>query len=518
VPVVDGVFELDKISSLIEYLQARYSFPNEEIRIEQNKMNFRDFNLTDQNGNKAVINGLLDFKDMTDPELDLKFLTNRFLVLNTPPDSKKFFYGKLFVGADVAIGGTLAKPSLQVNAIALDSTDFVLQPLLSSTNIQQEDFIIFANPEDYKSDTSISIQDLYIIEDYNINLSVNLECTPKAQLTIVVDPATGDKLVCRGNGNLVIDISPDGNANIRGNYLITQGQYAFNFQRVIKRTFEIDPGSQVTFIGDILQTRFDILASYGVRTSTYELIKYQSTLSSAEEARSRQRSDAKVKLKLTGNLEKPVAKFDIEIAENSGSGATSSVSTKLAQLREDESGMNKQVFGLLIFNSFIAEEQTTNASLFADAGQTAILSSVSSLLSNELNRLSKRYIKGVDLDFGVNSYSNTFDDGNSLITELKVGLSKRLLNDRLTVKLGGNLQFENTAVEVVNNQNSTFSGDFVLEYKLSSEGNYNLKFFQVLSNGENIFSPGVNYSETGVSVFFTKSFNSKRYQLQLNEQ
>ncbi|NND31496.1 MAG: AsmA family protein [Saprospiraceae bacterium] len=518
VPVIDGFFELEKVSTVIDYLQARYTFANEEIRIEQNKLGFRDFKLVDQSGNPATINGHVDFKNLADPNLDFTFKTSRFLVLNTPPDSKEFFYGKLFVGGDVTASGTLLEPRLQVNAIALDSTDFVLQPLISEATFQQEDFIIFANPKQYTEDTSISLQDLYNLDRFDIDLAVNLECTPDARLTIVIDPATGDKLVCRGNGNLAIEITPDGDANIRGNYFITSGEYAFNFQRVIKRTFKIEPDSRVTFVGNILKSRFDISASYGVRTSTYELIKNQSTLSSTEEVQSRQRSDVQVKLKLTGDLAKPVAKFDVEIDEGSGAGSTSSVSTKLAQLREDESSMNKQVFGLLIFNSFIAEEQTTSASLLTDAGQSAILSSVSNLLSNELNRLAKRYIKGVDLDFGVNSYSNTFDDGNSLITELEVGLSKRLLNERLTVKVGGNVQFENTTVEVVNNQNSTFSGDFVLEYKLTPDGNYNLRFFQAVSNSENIFNPGVNYSETGVSVFFTRSFNSKKYQLQLDEQ
>ena len=325
-------------------------------------------------------------------------------------------------------------------------------------------------------------------------------------------------MVCRGNGNLAIEIAPNGEPNILGSYIISSGQYAFNFQRVLKRTFEIDPGSRMDFVGNIFKSKFDITASYGVRTSTYELIKNQSSLNAAEESRSRQRSEVEVKLKLTGVLERPIAKFDIEVKEQTGAGQTSTVASKLSQLREDESLMNKQVFGLLIFSSFIAEEQASNSSLLADAGQSALLSSVSNLLSNELNRLARRYIKGVDLDFGVNSYNANIEQGSSLITELKVGLSKRLLNDRLTIKLGGNVQFENNDnVDLVNNQNSTFSGDFVLEYKLTPDGNYNLKFFQVLSNEETIFNPGVNYSETGVSLFFTKSFNSKKYQLQLDE-
>ncbi|MCB0665075.1 MAG: translocation/assembly module TamB domain-containing protein [Saprospiraceae bacterium] len=518
VPVIDGNFELENVSTFIQYLQARYSFVNEDISINQNKITFRDFTIQDQNKNEAKINGVADFKTISDPTLNLNFTTSRFLVLNTPPNSKDFFYGKLYVKADVDVSGSASRPILQVNATSLDSTDFVLQPLVSESEIQQEEFIIFANPENYRVDTNISIQDLYQVNEYNFEISANIETTPNAQLTIVIDPATGDRLVCRGNGSLAIDIAPNGDPKILGSYIISSGQYAFNFQRVLKRTFEIEPGSRVDFVGDVFKSKFDIVASYGVRTSTYELIKNQSSLNAAEESRSRQRSDVEVKLNLTGTLQQPVAEFDIAVNEQSGGSQTSTVSSKLAQLREDESQMNKQVFGLLIFNSFIAEEQSTNASLLSDASQSVLLSSVSNLLSNELNRLARKYIKGVDLDFGVDSYSANIEEGSGLITELQVGLSKRLLNDRLTIKLGGNVQFENNDnVNLVNNQNSTFSGDFILEYKLTPEGNYNIKFFQVLSNEENIFNPGVNYSETGVSLFFTKSFNSKKYQLQLDE-
>ena len=48
----------------------------------------------------------LDFNTMNDPSLSLHFRTDRFLVLNTSPDLRKFFYGKLFVSADARITGS----------------------------------------------------------------------------------------------------------------------------------------------------------------------------------------------------------------------------------------------------------------------------------------------------------------------------------------------------------------------------------------------------------------------------
>ncbi|NND08975.1 MAG: AsmA family protein [Saprospiraceae bacterium] len=518
-PQINGSIELENVSTIIDYLQGRYTLDNEELEIRQNEILFEDFTLTDPEDQSAKINGKIVIESVDEYSLSLKATTDKFTILNTSLKDNDLFYGKLVVRANVDISGTSAKPILDMNVRTLTGTDLAIRPLSYEASFQQEDFIIFANPDDYMLDTTVSIQDLYKLSEYGIELTANLELTPSAKLTIVVDPTTGDKLVCRGSANLTVDVTPQGNLSILGNYSITEGQYAFNFQRVLKRTFEIEPGSTVSFIGDPLKSRFDITARYSVSTTTYELIRNQSTLSPAEESRSRQRRQVFVKLDLEGNLEDPEAKFDIVLSENSGAGVTSSVSSKLLQLREDESSMNKQVFGLLIFNSFIAEEQSVGAaSLIADAGQSAILTSVSNLLSNELNRLAKRYIKGVDLDFGVGSYSSAFDDENSLITELQVGLSKSLLNDRLTVKLGGNVQFDNSSREdLAANQNSTFSGDFVLEYKLTGDGDYRLRFFQSLSNEENLFEAGTNYSETGVSVFFTRSFNSKKYQLQIEE-
>lgn len=518
VPMIDGTFEMEDLSTYIKYLETRYTFKNEEIEIHQNQINLNDFTLLDGNGDEAYLNGDVDIRKLSDPMFNFTFHTDRFLMLNTAGSAKDLFYGTLILGGDIIISGRLSHPDIQVNAHSIKGTDFVLQPLIDQENFQQEDYIIFANPEQYIEDTTTSIQDLYQLSNKNIELFANIEWKNDAKLTIVVDPYTGDQIVCHGTGELNMTTTNDGYLNILGNYLIEKGQYEFNFQRVLSRTFNLEEGSRVNFLGDIMKSNFDITAKYPVRTSTYELIRNQSSLSSAQENLARKRSDIDVLLRLTGSLEKPIAKFDIDIEEENGSAITSSASAKLAELRADETAMNKQVFGLLIFNSFIAEEQSSGTDLLADAGQSAILSSVSNLLTNELNRLAKRYIKGVDLDFGLSSYSARGNVSQDLVTELEVGLSKRLLNDRLNIELGGNVQVTNNDnVDLFNDQNSTFSGDFVLEYKLTPAGNYNLKFYQVLTNENRPFTIGANYYESGASISFSKSFNSKKYQLLLDE-
>ncbi len=514
-PTINGNIELDEISTIFDFLQGRYSIENENITIDNNRISLDGVVVLDPEGNRAELNGYALYRGFDDTKLAIDLKSDKFQILNTTYRDNDLYYGQIFVDADVQIAGEALAPKFIVNAKTLAGTKFYMQPLGDEFSYAQENFIIYANPADFEEDTTLSINDLYTINTNGIDLTANIVLTPEAELEIIIDPLKGDKLVCHGNADLSVEISPQGVVNVLGSYSITEGSYDFNFQKVLKRNFTIEPGSSVNFIGDPLRSRFDIEAIYPVKTTTYELIRNQSTLSATEENLSRQRSDVEVKLNLRGDLERPEASFDIDIPNARSDAVSGSVISKLNQLRENEADMNKQVFGLLILNSFIAEEQATGADLIADAGQSAFLGSVSSLVSNELNKLAKRYIKGVDLDFGFDSYSNTSD---ALVTELEVGLSKRLLNDRLTVRLGGNFQFDNQEdFDLVSQQNATFSGDFILEYKLSPSGNYNLKFFQALSNEENVLSPGANYSETGVSLLFTKSFNSKRYLLQLEE-
>jgi hypothetical protein len=63
----------------------------------------------------------------------------------------------------------------------------------------------------------------------------------------------------------------------------------------------------------------------------------------------------------------------------------------------------------------------------------AIRNSVSSLLSDQLNSLAGSLISGVDLNFGLTSGEDYSSGTATNRTDLNVGLSKRFLNDRLTV-------------------------------------------------------------------------------------
>ena len=293
---------------------------------------------------------------------------------------------------------------------------------------------------------------------------------------------------------------------VTGSYTIEKGSYSLNYEQLIKRDFEIVKGSTIHFSGDPMDATFDVTASYEVRASTYELLANQTTLTEAEINAANVRTDVLVLMKLRGNINDPEITFDIQIPDAQMDGVSNAVNRKLAELRLNPPELNKQAFGLLLFKSFISESSSTQS--FSDTGTAMALSSVSSLLSDQLNNFADRYIQGFEIDFDVESY-NTSGNESTNVTKMGMNVSKQLFHDRLTVKVGTNMNFGSQGSgSIFNSENSGIAGDFVLEYQLTESGNYLVKVFH--KSDYNVLEQNNAYN-TGAGIIFRKSFNGKKY-------
>jgi hypothetical protein len=131
-------------------------------------------------------------------------------------------------------------------------------------------------------------------------------------------------------------------------------------------------------------------------------------------------------------------------------------------LRQQPDELNKQVFALLLLNRFIGENPFAS-----ESGGTTVSSlareSASKILSQQLNNLAGDLISGVELNFDLVSPRITpLDNWNK--TDLNVGISKKLLNDRLKVTVGSSFGLEGPQQK--NQEASTIAGDVAIEYQL----------------------------------------------------
>ena len=205
---------------------------------------------------------------------------------------------------------------------------------------------------------------------------------------------------------------------------------------------------------------------------------------------------------MTGELLKPIIKFDIALPENL-LALWPEVDTKLVQMRTDEAETNKQVFALLLLGSFVQENPFQSAAAGTDVSLMA-RQSASKILSDQLNQLAGSLISGVDINFDLNSSQDYSTGTVQNQTDLNVKVSKNLFSDRVRVTVGSDFQLEQTNP----NQNTTnIAGDVSVDYRLTRDGRYMVRVYRK-DQYESILQAQI--VETGLSFILTFDYNQFR--------
>lgn len=503
-PGVNGALKLSDFKTTVDITNMPYRFEESNIRFNEKAIELGTMGIKDANNNTAVLSGKILHDFFQDIRLDLNFNTDALQFLGTTPLDNELYYGNLFLKSDISVKGTPELPVISIEATTLPKSQLFVQPFTDREVIQQENYIIYGNPEAYNED-SLRLAVEYIGRSRNpFDLSLKLQVTKDATLNIVIDPATGDQLISIGTADLTLNINPAGVMTVVGNYTIDRGSYSLNYEQLVKRDFEIEKGSSIVFSGDPMDARFNVTAAYKLRASTYELLSSQTTLSDEEKEAAKVRTDVIVFMMLKGYIREPSITFDIQIPKSHDEDVGNAVNRKLAELRRNPEELNKQAFGLLLFKSFIAESGSSAQSP-SEAGTAIALSSVSSLMSDQLNNFADRYVKGFEVNFDMESY-NTSGNESQNVTRMNLSVSKQLFNDRLKINVGTNVNL-GTEAGGSGSSYSGIAGDFELEYQLTPNGNYLVKVFH--KSDYNVLEQN-NEFNNGVGLIFRKSFNRKK--------
>ncbi len=476
---------------------------NQSLAFKNNRLTFKEFVLTDNQKNKADINGYVDVSNTDDIRFDLTLLTNEFKLLNKPASAGGSFYGNVTADVNAEIKGNATNPVITLNVGFNYASDFYYVAPESNTGAEeQEGVIVFVNnnakPE---NDTLITkTKEKQASAQTSIDISTNLEISDKLKATIITDPYSDESLEIKGNGNLSFNITGGGSPRLVGTYNITSGKYKLKLYEVLRREFDIISGSNLSWSGDILDATADISASYSVNVSSSSLQDAFSTTSTDATETSYAQIPVDVVLNLTGNLLTPDIDFDIELDESYNQ---SSVQAFILNLNENESELNKQVFSLLLFNSFLSEGVGNKNPLAYELTNTA-QKSLSSLLSASLNRFTSQYISGANISFDIKSY-NKQQDVLSPVTDFGLDFQKNLFNNRLSVQVGGNLVVDEEEMNTQADIGNSLAGEFLLEYKLTKNGalllqGYNKTEYEDIVDGE--------LKKTGIAVIFNKEFDT----------
>ena len=437
---------------------------------------------------------------------DLNFTADNFRALNTLRTPNSIYYGRLNIDADVSVKGSMEAPAVNADLIINKETDFVI--ILPGTNPELQDregvvqFIDAYGRENADSTFKKRLDSLTKIEALaGMDIAATIESDTSAQISLITDERSGDAIKIRGKANLSGGIDKSGKITLTGSYQLQSGLYQVSIS-VLKKQFIIQPGSIITWNGDPQSATVDISALYTTNTPPINLLQSELTsLSPAALNRYKAKVPFNVVLKMKGDLLKPEITFDIKLNDDQKT-RWPDVESKLAYIRNDEGELNKQVFALLLLNRFVQENPLKNSGAGTSLATTA-KSSVSKILAEQINNLAGSLIQGLDLNVGI----NTEDDFNSGTpqsrTDLTLGVSKKLLNDRLRVSVGSNFELEGPAN--ANENVSNIAGDIAVDYLVSKDGRYTLRAYRK-NRYEGVVEGQV--IESGVSFIFTLDFDS----------
>jgi hypothetical protein len=297
-------------------------------------------------------------------------------------------------------------------------------------------------------------------------------------------------------------MEPGESFTVTGRYEILDGSYQLSFGDLIRREFIIEKGSSLTWVGSVTDATLDITAIYTVKASALDLVQDQlSGMSEEERNKFKQEFPVQVCLMMDGGLLEPNIHLRLDLAPTQRGALGGALYAKLTELNAQESELSKQVFALLVLGRFIPSNPL--ASSTNSVGLTGLArSSVSQILTRQLNRLSAGMVTGVGLGVGVESYEDYSSGTAGGRTQLQLGVTKQLFDERVVVQIGGNVDLEGEWSR--RNSLNSFAGDIRVGYKMTEDGRWQLLMFRNNTNGDALEGDLV---ETGVGIVFTIDYD-----------
>jgi len=499
-PVYNGVINFNQAGFTVNMLNAPFLMKDEQLIVTNESLAFSNFVVTDADNNSFEVDGMIGTKDLFTPTFDLRLKANNFTVLNSTAKDNDLYYGKATFDATATVTGNLTIPVVDLTLDVNDATDFTyVIPATELDIVQREGIVQFVNKENPDAILTRTDEESATLTGYDI--TADLRIGKGAKINIIVDPTTGDNLQVSGDGDLRFRMTPNGRMTLTGRYEINDGFYELSLYDIVSRKFEIAKGSSISWSGDPFDATLDASAIYKIETSASPLMASQTSGADIKDKeRFRQELPFLVYLNVDGELLQPVITFRLDMPEDEQGAIGGQVYGRVQQLNSQDQELNKQVFSLLVLNKFFPTSGADGSS-----GGTAAIArdNINQALSDQLNQFGGKLLgdSGIDLNFGLDSYTD-YQNNAQQRTQLDITASKKLLDDRLIVSVGSEVDIQGGPAP--SEGQTPVIGNISLEYLLTESGQWRLKGFRK-NQYDNVIDGQLIVS--GIGLIFTKEFN-----------
>lgn len=499
-----GDIKADSIKFHLDFTNVTYTCQGDSVHMKPGLIEFDHVRLHDRDRHEALMKGWVRHRQFHEPSFNFSITqAKNLLCYDTNEAINPVWYGTVYGNGSAFINGAPGTVNIKVNMLSAPRSRFTFV-LSDNEEASEYNFITYRNrdrinvpadtiprestdtvPELVRRLTQKIQKSQQVSAPTKYMIDVQGDITPDMQLTLVMDPAGGDKIKATGRGNIHMTYdNSDEQLEMYGKYVLEKGFYNFTLQDIIIKDFTIRNGSTISFQGDPYQANLDIEAIYSLNANIRDL---DESFASDREI-NRTNVPVHALLKTKGVISAPEISFDLEFPT-----LTSDAYRKVKSIISTDDMMNRQIIYLLALNRFYTPDYMNNSS--SNHELTSVASStISSQLSNLLGHLNENW-----------SISPNFrsDKGDFSDVEVDLALSSQLLNNRLL--FNGNFGYRDNAY---NSRNSNFIGDFELEYLLNAKGSLRLKAYNHF-NDQNYYLRNAMTTQ-GVGIVYKHDFDTWR--------
>ncbi len=475
----EGNIYAEDASMSIEFLQTRYSF-TDSIHMKRDGIELKNITVFDSEKNRGTLNGRFSHDgSFQNFDYDLRIRANNMLALNTTVQDNDLFYGKAYATGDVRISGTDEVVNIDVNVTSQPKTKVFISAGSASV-ANENDFITFVSVADTLTSEKPVTQAAE--SGAQLNLAMNLNVTPDAEIQLIISPQDGDMISGTGEGSLRLLLNDD-DFRMYGGYTIERGSYLFTLENFLRKQFRIEEGSTVSWSGDPMRAQLDIKAVHSVTASLYDLM-------SEDILRTTGRTSVPVNavLFITDEMLHPDIRFDVELPSSD-----ETLKMQVKNLINTEEMMNRQMVYLLLFGRFYTPDYNRNAGGPAAGSFSNFSSLASSAAFGQLSNYLSQLVENVTV--GLNIRNTGYEGSESQEYETAINFQP---NNRLIVN--GNFGYRDD-----NYAKNKIIGDVDIEYLFSEKSKWRLKAFNHTMDRYSMKSaPFVQ----GVGIMYKQDFNT----------
>ncbi len=471
---------------------------NQTIKVSNNNLSLNNFSIRDSLNNTFIVSGKIKNLSLNNYNLDLKMDIKDFLIFDIIDNGETPLYGKLILDNKSTITGNKNKIIIDSYIKLKNGSELTyVYPQNKLADEISTDGIVEFNTEDIDNYIEQSLDTIAKdwISLFEVNSTIKIDKNTKFNL--IFDKNSGEGLNIEGGANLKLNISDNGIINLAGNYIVEKGSYDISYYNIVGRKFKILKGSKIIWSGNPYNPVSDLTAEYKVKAHPYPLMLNTTNSSTAELNKYKTAETFYVSLNISKELLNPEMRFKIIYPRLSENTNNPEVRARINQINEDEAQVNKQALSLLVIGGFVTDDGN-----YVDGGNTIVNSSVSSILTGQLNSISDKYLKNIDFDVDVNSRSNYNSAGNidNTQTDVKLKVKKYLFKNRVVLEVAGGVTVNE------NNSNATNNAglqDAAVEYLITEDGKYKIRAF----SQKDYSTINHDVQQTGVSFVFTTDFD-----------